>query len=311
LVYGGVLGTPAIARAHDVPYIMVLEYDLRTQLVMAQTDVPNPLRRGVRAARCALRYAASALDMRLAHSLHCNGYPIFDETRWFNPNRLLYLDSRMSSDLVIDAERLHKRLATARRPMRLLFSGRYERVKGADDAVRVALACIARGVDVEMHCYGQGRLRAEMSRLAAQGAPGRIQIHDAIPYPELVERSREFDLFVCCHIQSDPSCTYLEAFGAGLPVVGYGNRMWQRLSSESAVGYVSPMGAPEAVAEHVARLSANPQTLAEMSERARRFAAEHAFEHEFSRRCEAINRELERAPSARQSGRGAASQLDA
>lgn len=77
-----------------------------------------------------------------------------------------------------------------------------------------------------MHCYGQGPLRGEMDRLAGQtAAHGQILIHDTIPYPELFERSRTFGLFVCCHVQGDPSCAYLETFGSGLPIVGYANRM--------------------------------------------------------------------------------------
>lgn len=179
----------------------------------------------------------------------------------------------------------------------MLYSGRYEPLKGADHAVRVAVECIKRGLSVEMHCYGQGSLRAEMERLAAQATAGDslIRIHDAIPYPELVEISRTFDLFVCCHIQSDPSCTYLESFGAGLPIVGYGNRMWCRLSEESRAGFCSPSGQPEKVADDVLKLAGNFESLATMSERARRFAIEHTFEREFQRRIDALNHALERS----------------
>jgi glycosyltransferase involved in cell wall biosynthesis len=284
-----------MAQALGVPYILILECDLHTQIIVTATQVSNVARRGVRAVRCAFRYATSDIpDMCRAHSLHCNGYPTFDDSRWLNSNRLLYLDSRMSADQVIPEDRLKARLSRrAGRPLRLLFSGRYEPLKGADDAVRVAIDCIKQGLDVEMHCYGQGSLRAEMQRLAAQAGGGtKIQIHEAIPYPELVELSRTFDLFVCCHTQGDPSCTYLESFGAGLPVVGYGNRMWRRLNEESRVGFWSPIGQPRAVVDDIKKLASDLATLAAMSERARRFAIEHTFEREFKRRIDAINSAL-------------------
>jgi len=296
LLYGMGLGSAKLARNLGVPYILVLERDLQTEIILATTQVSNVVRKCVRAARCALKYATLSIpDMCGAYGLHCNGYPIFDETRWFNSNRLLYLDSRMSTDLVIPEDRLRARLSgRASRPLRLLFSGRYEPMKGADDAVRVAIECIRRGLDVEMHCYGQGSLRTEMRRLAAQSAgSARIQIHDAVPYPELVKISRTFDLFVCCHTQGDPSCTYLESFGAGLPVVGYGNRMWRRLNEESKVGFWSPLRQPQAVANDIQELAADFKTLAAMSMRARQFAIEHAFEHEFKRRTDALNAALE------------------
>jgi len=294
LVYGGALFSAELAGELGVPYIMMREYDLKTEIFVATSQVKSVLRRGARALKCTLRYASDIPRMRRALELHCNGYPIFDETKWFNDRRLLYLDSRMSADMVIEETQLRERFASrAGRPLRLLYSGRYEPMKGADHAVRVALACLRRGMDVEMHCYGQGSLREEMQRLAAQAPQGgRVHVHDAVPFPELVELSRAFDIFVCCHLQNDPSCTYLESFGSGLPIVGYGNGMWRRLCEQSGAGLWSPMRRPEAVADAVQRLIAEPRTLDDMSLRARQFALDHTFERQFARRVDAINAAL-------------------
>lgn len=296
LVYGNALGSAQLARELGVPYISILERDLKTEIIVSAAQVSHIARKGVRAARCALNYAMATIpEMRAAYGLHCNGYPVFDESRWFNSNRLLYLDSRMSLDMVVPEDQLKARFSSrSGRPLRLLFSGRYEPIKGADDAVRVAVECLKMGLDIEMHCYGQGSLRSKMEHIAA-GHP-RISIHDAIQYPELVECSRSFDLFVCCHIQSDPSCTYLESFGSGLPIVGYGNRMWRRLNEESGVGFSAPLWRPQAVAEHVEMLAENSGLLDEMSVRARQFAIEHTFEREFARRIDALNTALQRLP---------------
>jgi glycosyltransferase involved in cell wall biosynthesis len=304
LVYGAGYGSAPIARALHVPYIAVLEYDLQTQLVVATSQVASWLRKGVRAGRCALNFFTSSIaEMRGAHSLHCNGYPTYDQSRALNPNRLLYLDSRMSSDLVISENTIAERLAARRqRPLRLLFTGRYEPMKGALHAVRVGLECVARNLDVEMHCYGQGSLLSSMRRLAAESGRGRVHVHEAIPYPELVRLSRTFDLFVCCHIQSDPSCTYLESFGAGLPVVGYGNRMWRRLCDESRAGCWSRVGALQDVVSDVEILARDDRRLATLSQRARAFAVARCFENEFKLRTDAINAAL-RAPTAARDGR--------
>jgi colanic acid/amylovoran biosynthesis glycosyltransferase len=293
LVYdSGSLGTPKIARALRIPYILVLEYDLATQITVATSQVSSRLRQVVRTLRCAWNHAADEIpNIRGAQSVHCNGYPIYQATRSYNSNRLLYLDSRMSSDMMIPREQLLSRLATrAQRPFRLLYSGRYERLKGADDAVQVAVECLRRGLDIEMHFYGQGSLREEMERIATFApAAGRIHIHDTVPYPELVAISRSFDLFVCCHIQNDPSCTYLESFGAGLPVVGYANRMWAQLRDASRAGLASPLGHPEKVADDVQRLASDFTELSSMSEKALDFAMEHSYEREFAKRINALN----------------------
>jgi len=292
LVYGDSMGSPALCRKAKVPYVMILEYDLKTQVTVTASQVKSPLRKAVRAVRCAATYAATQVnDMRHAHSLHCNGYPIYDESRFFNQNRLLYLDSRMSADLLIDAAALRERCsARIGRPLRLLYSGRYEALKGATHAVRVALECMKLGLEFEMHCYGQGSQKGEMQVLAAQSrGNAKIVIHDVIPYPELAAQARTFDVFVCCHIQADPSCSYLESFGAGLPIVGFANRMWKRLSQESGVGFVAPMERPDLVARDVQKLAVDQQVLASMSEKALEFASAHLFERESLRRIDALN----------------------
>ena len=294
LICGGDMGGADLAFRLGVPCILVREYDLQTQIVTTTSQVTNLARRGIRVIKSTLNYLCDMRNMRRAHAIHCNGYPIYEATRRLNSNRLLYLDSRMPSENVISEEQLLRRLAIrAGRPLRLLYSGRYEPMKGSDHAVRVGLACLARGLDVEMHCYGQGRLHEEMKRLAAQERlPGRIVVHPAVPFPELVEISRTFDMFVCCHMQGDPSCTYLESFGAGLPIVGYGNRMWRALSEASAAGRWSPMREPEAVADTIQAIASDSGLLDAMSVRAREFALAHAFELEFKLRIDAINAAL-------------------
>lgn len=301
LVYGTGNGLARVAREAGVPYIMVLEYDFQTQLTVACAPVRQRLRKAVRASRAVLSYAKDLRDIRAAHAIHCNGYPMHEQMRPFNRHRLLYLDSRMGADMVIGSDELEQRLA-ARRPgarLRLLFSGRYEPLKGADHAVRAALECLRRGLDVELHCYGQGSLHDDLLRLAALAAdPTRIRIHAAVTYPELVQISRGFDAFVCCHIQSDPSCTYLESLGAGLPIVGYDNRMWRGLRRASQAGLGAPMGRPGAVADAIQALVADEALLQTLSRHARSFAAEHSFEREFTRRTDAVNHALAHFGSA-------------
>jgi glycosyltransferase involved in cell wall biosynthesis len=291
-VYGDGMGAVAIALACRVPYILILEYDLKTQITATTMQVSGKLRRAIRAMRATWSYYRSGLpEMRRAHSVHCNGYPIYDVAMSENLNALLYLDSRMSSDMIMSHEELSARLAERHgKPLRMLYSGRYEAMKGAVDAVKVGLECLATGIEIEMHCYGQGSLAAEMRELAKQSS-SRIVIHDAVPYPDLVKIARTFDLFVCCHVQNDPSCTYLESFGAGLPIVGYANRMWQRLCNASGAGFCSPIGKPHLVAADIRRLMDRADLIGK-SVRALNFARAHSYETEHGKRIEALNKVL-------------------
>jgi len=299
LLYGSLeWGVEALARAARIPYVLVLEYDLQTQVTVTTSQVTNPLRKLVRRARCVASFHRQAVpQMRAAAALHCNGFPVYDESARYNDERLLYLDSRMTAEMVIGVAELHARLAQRRERgrIRLLFSGRYEPMKGSLDAVKVAIECLRRGLDIEFHSYGQGSLRDAMRELAASApVPDRIVVHDAIPYPELVEHSRGFDLFVCCHVQSDPSCTYLESFGSGLPIVGYANRMWARLATESSCGVATTMGDPNAAADALAVLIGDADRFDQLSLQARDYALAHTFEREFALRIDAINTLLQR-----------------
>ena len=74
VMYGNALGSVPIARELGVPYIMFIEYDLKTQITVAASEVTSRLRKAIRAIRCTLNYALTqAPEMRNAISLHCNG----------------------------------------------------------------------------------------------------------------------------------------------------------------------------------------------------------------------------------------------
>jgi glycosyltransferase involved in cell wall biosynthesis len=296
LVCGGDQTDWRIAIANGIPFIPVLEYDLGTQIVVASPAGTAWLKKAVRSARVLGRYLSSQSLLSSALEIHCNGYPIYRALRSVDSPRLLYLDSRMTQDMVIPASDLEARLAARSellQPLKLLYSGRYEPMKGAIDAVLTALKCADLGANVELHCFGQGSQKAEMERLGAR-LPLRIFINDAIPFPELVAVSRRFDMFLCCHVQSDPSCTYLESMGAGLAVAGYKNRMWHGLQSASGAGVIAPIGDYHRLASEIMAVAKDHQRLVEYSRKARAFALKHTFELEFRRRTEAISAAMRR-----------------
>lgn len=293
LIYGNPndLGWQHIAQRLSKPYIMMLEYDLDTRLRILLSEPSSLLRKGWRAAKCTLGYYLQDMSSaRQAYEVHCNGYPIYDATANWARKRLLYLDSRLRDEDIISQSDLESRLdQRPGRPLKLLFSGRFEPLKGSSDAVKTALACLQQGHDIELHCYGRGSLRAEMEHLAGKApGSGRIHIHDAVPFPELLAIAKTFDVFVCCHIQSDPSCTYLESFGCGLPVAGYENRMWKGLLAASGGGLGVPLGDVSALSDCIARLLNDDELLAAKSRKARAFASAHAFEKEFDLRVSAL-----------------------
>ena len=118
---------------------------------------------------------------------------------------------------------------------------------------------------------------------------GRPRTHSGSEFPDLQAYAKSCDLFVCCHIQSDPSCTYLESLGCGLPIVGYENSMWKGVQQASGAGLSAPIHDIGAAADRIGQLLADKGLLAEMSRKARAFALEHSFEREFARRISSLN----------------------
>ena len=299
LIYGGAFtgAMRALSTQTGVPYVGMVEYTLRTTVVFATANADGTLRKTWRAMRAARYYLTEMVPfVRGAALLHCNGYPIYNEAAYLNRRRLLYLDSRMRASMLISPAGLEERLAgRSRRIPRLIFSGRFEPAKGALDVVKIACELRRRDVPCEFIIYGQGSQRAAMDRLVAEnGLAKTVKLHEPVPYPQLVETSRECDVFVCCHVQGDPSCTYLESMGSGLPIVGYANPMWTAMQAHSRAGLVTKLGAPDKAAEELRKLLANPDMLDALSRQARSFAADHTFEHEFARRTDSL-KELLRA----------------
>ncbi|WP_374430494.1 glycosyltransferase [Tabrizicola sp.] len=232
---------------------------------------------------------------RAAHGLQSNGYPAHDVYAHMCTDTLLYLDGRMTPDLFATEAEMAAREAhlSAGGPLRLVFSGRLEAMKGAQDLIPVARRLSKRGVDFTLDIFGTGSLQAEVAEgIGSLPEPRRVRLHGAVDFEtELVPFTRQqADLFLGCHRQSDPSCTYIEAMGCGVSVASYGNRMWQRLNGESQGGWDTPLGKPELLADRIAEVAQDRAELARHSRNAWTFSRRHGFLPEFRRRMEHLAR---------------------
>jgi glycosyltransferase involved in cell wall biosynthesis len=215
-----------------------------------------------------------------AVEIHAKGYPTYYEFAATNPHRILFIDTHAKAADIISNAELRERLAMRRgRRPRLIYSGRYHPMKGTLDIVKVALELDRRGFDFQLDLYGKGPLREKMESLVRGGsAQDKITIHDSVPYrPDLQRIMRDADLFLSCHVQGDPSCTYLETFACGVPMVGYANEMWTPLCRNSGGGATVGIGDYKTLADAVIRIFEG-DALDDVSHRARDFAAQHPME---------------------------------
>jgi glycosyltransferase involved in cell wall biosynthesis len=160
-------------------------------------------------------------------------------------------------------------------------------MKGADHLVPIAERLVARGIDFRFDVFGVGSLGEAMREAASRaGLAGRLTVQGPLDFDtELVPRmTSDIDLFVCCHRQSDPSCTYMETLGCGVPIVGYRNRAIEGIIDVADVGWLVPMDDLDAMVNTMVALDSCRQAIITKARTAIAFAADHSFESTFARR---------------------------
>lgn len=283
-------------RAH-VPFALLTEFCKRTRAQMINTDTRNPIVRW-RRLLWSNQIERSYIDaVEKATGVQCNGYPTFRTYSQLNDNVLLYLDSRITRPMVVSEKMLATRTAElmAGGPLRLVFSGRLVAIKGADDLPKVAKRLRGLNIPFTMDIFGGGTPEFES---AMRAAIERENLSDCVRmngvkdfHSELVPYvQRHADLFVCCHRQGDPSCTYLETLSCGVPIVGYDNDAWRGLVTHDAPGWMTPLNDPIAIADQTAALHRDREALARAASAARTFALDHTFEETMDKRIEHLKK---------------------
>ena len=282
---------PRWCRELGVPYVFLTEYSLKTRWQIIDADNLNPLVSLRRKTWAWQQERANVAAAKASAAVHCNGTPTYEAYRPLNRNTLLYFDSRVEPHMLPASPRLASRVDAGwgQEPIRLAFSGRLNRMKGADHLLLVAEALKALGVAFTLDIYGDGPLVPAMKDAIAQkGLEAQVKLGGVLDFAsELMPRIRDtVDLFVCCHRQGDPSCTYLETWACGVPIVGYANEAFEGLVRHCPAGISVPMNDPKAMAAAVASLARDPRQLLALAQRGLEFARQHTFEREFASRID-------------------------
>ena len=228
---------------------------------------------------------------KLADGIQASGYAAMDVYSSLNNNTVLYLDNRLSQSLLatdLEMSSRHDRIR-AGKPIRLLNSGRLETMKGAQDLVPIAKRLKDNNVDFTLDIFGTGSLADEIKKeIEDSNLQDRVCLHEPVDFEtQLVPFARtKADIFLSCNRQSDPSCTYIESMGCGLPIAGYSNKMWEGMLNESGGGWAVPLGDWRALADRISQIAKKPEEIVSVAGNALSFASDHHFESEFKRRIE-------------------------
>lgn len=281
-----------LACEMDLIFVYIIEYTLaaRCCVITLQKSIAWP--RKIYSLFHLLKSEPSRMRaLRSADAVQANGYPAFARFGKLNPHTIMFLDSRMKSEILATEAEMAGRAARVMSgaPLRLVHSGRLEPYKGSQDLVPLALHLKNRRIPFTLDIFGAGTLESQIrSKVAQHCLHECVRVHGVLDFEtELVPFARsQSDIFVSCHRQSDPSCTYLESMGCGLAVVGYANEMWAKLNDASGAGWSASLGSVRLLAEAIASADQDRTGLTNRMHAARKFAAEHCFEAEFAKRVE-------------------------
>lgn len=279
-----------ILKRHGIPNVYCTEYSLRTRLQVVRETTSNPVVRWRRTFWEWQQERRMRRNVAQASGFEANGTPTFESYKALNHNHLLFFDTRMTEAMMASSETLRarsERLEFAREPLHLVFSGRLVEMKGALDLVRVAEELSRRKLDFRMSICGAGHLETEMQRrIDASGLSNAVAMRGVLPFEDALVPfvSEQADLFVSCHKQGDPSCTYLETFGCGVPIAGYRNEAFAGLLQRVDAGWGVDIDDVKGLADLIGQLSRNRRPLIEKSRHALEFARQHTFESTFERR---------------------------
>lgn len=277
-------------------FVVCTELTLRTQMQIARSThgLGPSLARNL--AWLTLNHRRALREISEADGLQCNGTPTFDAYEGRNPDSLLYFDNRTTADMLASEEDMDTRfesLVQRGGRLHLLFSGRLHPIKGAHHLVPMAEHLRHLGVDFELSIAGDGPLRGDIeAQILTHGLQDQVRCLGTLQFADelMPLLRREIDLFICPHLQGDPSCTYLETLSGAVPIVGYDNEAWRGLYQRCGAGALCPQRDPASLASVVSTLAPDISGLRRLAHQAVDFAREHLFEIEFDRRIVHLQR---------------------
>ena len=286
------LDIPNLAREAGVKLATTLEYTLQTRLQIVFLDQDRSLLRKFYGwGKLLIIERRRRRFLKAMSGIQANGYPAFEQCKKIDPHTLLFLDNRMKSDFFASEAEMKAREAylLGNNPLRLVYSGRLDFMKGAQDLIPIATRLRDFNVPFSLDIFGAGILQDEIKEdIRRHNLQDTVHMKGAVDFEtELIPYLRQnSDIFLCCHGQSDPSCTYLENMGCGLAVMGYSNQMWSALCKESQAGWATQSGNLEQIATELSRVEKDRPGIVRRSRKAVEFARQHDFLTESKKRIE-------------------------
>jgi len=188
-----------------------------------------------------------------------------------------FLDAAYSADQLISPEALEAKvraLEDPEAPLELVYFGRLTAYKGVDRCIRaVAYARAQTRAPMRLHIIGTGEEEAPLRELVAQlQLQEVVTFHGALPFgPRLFETLYSMHLLLAAPLSEDTPRSALDAFAAGIPILGFDTKYYRDLRDSGAVEVV-PWPSVEQLAQGIATSAADKRRLIPLAQSAVEFA---------------------------------------
>ena len=281
-----------LCKQENIKCVYIIEYIPETRYQIASLSTSNPIVKLRRFFYIWEKERKRVAAFKLCDGLQSNGTPAYNEYNYVT-NNLLYFDTRVFKNQIIEADNLQQRLdyLWKNEPLRIAFSGRLIKIKGADHLVKLALKLKQDNTPFQLKIYGAGELSSEMQTfISNHNLENNVTMLGSVDfYNTLIPQLKQsIDLFVCLHRQSDPSCTYLETLSCGIPIVGYKNKAFAGIMDICDIGWGAPLNDLEEIRNIISNLHSNRTELIEKSKNSAAYARLNDFDSTFQRRIDQL-----------------------
>ncbi|HIY95525.1 MAG TPA: glycosyltransferase, partial [Candidatus Rothia avicola] len=218
-------------------------------------------------------------NLRRVAGFQANGDAAYESYRKFNSNSIVFYDHRVS-EVPEKYQDENKNLDSS---LRVAFSGRIIKIKGSEYLAEVSHLLYESNPAIRIYLLGDGEDREKILR----GAAPNLEYKGFMSYKEEWEPfvRQNVDLMLLPHVQGDPSMTYFEALGAGVPIIGFKNQTLNHLV-DKGLGWAYPQGDSEAIVKKILELGQHPKELSEKSQNALEFMRENLYPTVVKRRMD-------------------------
>ena len=232
-----------------VPVSFIAENTLRMRLDQLRASGPSAVTL-VRSAIGLVRRERKLRGMlRRSAGLECNGPGAYRTYARFAPHAVEFNDSRVTDADIAAAQAI---VPGEGGELRVAFSGRWIAIKGIAYVLEVARLAHEGGVRARFAVIGGGELEPAIRA----AAPPNLEV---VGYLDFETQWKPWvranvDLMLLPHVQGDPSGTYFEALGCGVPLLGFHNESLTPLVGEG-VAWAVRRGDSSGLVDVIARLA--------------------------------------------------------